>query len=59
LIDSHNYSVSNAVNGYKLSGTEVQGDINGDGVADFSVKLVGVSFNDTTLPGQLQDSILF
>jgi hypothetical protein len=59
LIDSHNYSVSNAVNGYKLSGTEVQGDINGDGVADFSVKLVGVSFNNTTLPGQLQDSILF
>lgn len=59
LVDNHNYSVSNAANGYRLSGTELQGDVNGDGVADFAVKLVGVSFNNTTLPGQLQDSILF
>lgn len=55
LVDNHNYSVSNAANGYKLSGTELQGDVNGDGVADFSVKLVGVSFNSTVL----NDSILF
>lgn len=59
LVDDHNYSKSNMTDGYKLSGTELQGDINGDGVADFSVKLVGVSFNNTTLPVQLQDSILF
>lgn len=55
LVDSHNYSVSNAAGGYKLSGTELQGDVNGDGVADFSVKLVGVSYNPTVL----NDSILF
>jgi Ca2+-binding RTX toxin-like protein len=55
LVDSHNYSVSNADGGYKLSGTELQGDVNGDGVADFSVKIVGVSYNPTVL----NDSILF
>jgi len=57
LVDNYNTSVS--TNGYKLSGTELQGDINGDGVADFSIKLVGVSYNSSTLPGLLQDSILF
>ena len=58
LTDNHNYAVSNATGGYKLSGTELQGDVNGDGVADFAIKLVGVTIN-SQLPINLADSILF
>jgi len=59
LVDNQNFAISNAAGGYRLSGTELQGDVNGDGVADFSIKLIGVAFNSSTLPGQLQESILF
>jgi hypothetical protein len=43
LVDNHNFAVSNAPGGYKLSGVQLEGDVNGDGVADFAIKLVGVT----------------
>ncbi len=56
LVDDHNSAVSNATNGYKLSGVQLEGDVNGDGVADFAIKLVGVTLtNAQTL---MSDSIL-
>ncbi len=57
LVDDRNFSVSNATNGYKLSGVQLEGDVNGDGVADFAIKLVGVTLtNAQTL---MSDSILY
>lgn len=47
MVDNHNYSVSNAATGYKLNGVELQGDVNGDGMADFGIRLVGADFNVT------------
>jgi len=66
-VDSHNYAISNAPvdttggknNGYKLSGTQLEGDVNGDGVADFTIKLVGVVVNDAASSQALAESILY
>lgn len=57
LVDDHNYTVSNTANGYKLSGVQLEGDLNGDGVADFAIKLVGVSL--TSAQTLMSDSILY
>lgn len=60
LVDDHNYAVSNASNGYKLSGVLLEGDVNGDGVADFAVRLVGITLPDAKLSvNGLADSILY
>jgi Ca2+-binding RTX toxin-like protein len=57
LVDDHNYTVSYTDNVYTLSGVQLEGDLNGDGVADFAIKLVGVSLTDAqTL---MSDSILY
>lgn len=57
LTDDHNSAVSNASGGYKLSGVQLEGDVNGDGVADFAIKLVGVSM--TSAQTSMSDSILY
>lgn len=60
LVDNHNYAVSNATNGYRLSGVQLEGDVNGDGVADFAIKLVGISLASAQLSvNGLSDSILY
>jgi Ca2+-binding RTX toxin-like protein len=67
MVDNHNYSVSNAATGYKLNGVELQGDVNGDGLADFGIRLVGADFNVTSTNTlslianrlSITDSILF
>lgn len=58
LTDDHNYAVSQ--NGYKLSGVLLEGDVNGDAVADFAIRLVGMTLSDARLPvNGLSDSILY
>lgn len=57
IVDNHNFAVSNATGGYRLSGVQLEGDVNGDGVADFAIKLVGVTL--ASAQSLISTSILF
>ncbi|MCE2782346.1 calcium-binding protein [Limnohabitans sp.] len=60
LTDDHNFAVSSATNGYKLSGVLLEGDVNGDAVADFAIRLVGMTLSEAKSPvNGLSDSILY